>query len=1049
MAAPEAEVQLYDEPPGGFKKRRTPGACDACKQRKIRCDSAKMPGNICSNCKAFNSECTHSSSSKKKTAFVNITAAPPELTQLNQPNISNATNNFTFARNQISTILDAPSYQVPVNDNTFLHRTLTEIAAYARSLEKALSQAGPRTSSSRTTPELLPNPSPHSSPSSNPYVNSTSLYPTDPTALYSEPVYRTSTDNTDATPLEDNLADGIKNIELKESVHSFFGNSSQLALMKTVLKIKEEYDDDNVGLRSAEKGTANAQRTSVGVDSNGNIVMQLPDVQETHFEGKKRAAFWNIYPWQCPPPQSPLPKLSFPPHSLLMSLIDLFFVHRNLLFPLLHRPTFQRDLDSCLHERDRSFGELVLSVCALGARFSSDERIFDDDAPMDSEERGHSAGWKYINQIDILQMQETNPSNALYKVQTICSLVVFLSSTSSPGPIWILLSIGVRHAQAVGAHRRTFLGTKPSVQQELWKRAYWALINLDSFTSIFLGRPKATDPAEYDLDLPIECDEEFWEHPDPEQAFKQPLGQTSLSAYWRTFLKLIDILAFAQKNIYAVKKPPEVWGSSDLWGSSWDARVVSELDSALNQWVDNIPDHLRWDPHMQNLVFFEQSCALYCTYYFVQIHVHRPFIRPERPLTSIEQRRHYSGMSYSSLGVCANAARSCLHVLDLHSKRKNFHSPQYLSASSSVTSEPRSIPTQMSNSAVILFNSAIMILLNLWSGKRLGLATDMKREMEDVQLSVRILKGYEKRYQNAGRMCDIINELISVMGPSNAGSPSRKHDRDEDREKYRDRVQKPRTHNVDGATTDAYGFHPHYNSNISNYESQSSLFHEQLQSAQVQYPESNSSTVFSSALPSSSCSSQHHSSSYLEIPSSSSTRTAESFNQAMAIESMMELPLHTEDLGRLPVLLGSDHHWDDQSINSPDINTYAGPAQDSRLGLTNELNVNSAYCFAYADLDSATGGATLNSSASSVVPPEAWDFGETAGYQDHTVLAGFVDGNPPTQNQRFEDQNVKALPAQNPFTNMFNATPARDGWFDWGMYLSNVDDLLRSAGPGQ
>ncbi|KAJ3859348.1 fungal-specific transcription factor domain-containing protein [Lentinula novae-zelandiae] len=485
--------------------------------------------------------------------------------------------------------------------------------------------------------------------------------------------------------------------------------------------------------------------------------MQLADVQETHFEGKKRAAFWNIYPvcsslilnpsnlttvlqWQCPPPQSPLPKLSFPPHGLLMSLIDLFFVHRNPLFPLLHRPTFQRDLDSCLHERDRGFGELVLSVCALGARFSSDERIFDDDAPLNSEERGHSAGWKYINQIDILQMQETTPSNALYK-----SLVVFLSSTSSPGPIWILLSIGVRHAQAVGAHRRTFLGTKPSVQQELWKRAYWALINLDSFTSIFLGRPKATDPAEYDLDLPIECDEEFWEHPDPEQAFKQPLGQTSLSAYWRTFLKLIDILAFAQKNIYAVKKPPEVWGSSDLWGSSWDARVVSELDSALNQWVDNIPHHLRWDPHMQNLIFFEQSCALYCTYYFVQIHVHRP-------LTSIEQRQHYSGMSYSSLGVCANAARSCLHVLDLHSKRQDFHSPQYLSASLSVTSEPRLIPTQMSNSAVILFNSAIMILLNLWSGKRLGLATDMKREMEDVQLSVRILKGYEKRYQNAGRM---------------------------------------------------------------------------------------------------------------------------------------------------------------------------------------------------------------------------------------------------------------------------------------------------------
>lgn len=222
-----------------------------------------------------------------------------------------------------------------------------------------------------------------------------------------------------------------------------------------------------------------------------------------------------------------------------------------------------------------------------------------------------------------------------------------------------------------------------------------------------------------------------------------------------------------------------------------------------------------------------------------------------------------------------------------------------------------------------------------------------------------------------------------MMGPSNAGSPSRKHDRDEDTEKYKDRVQKTRTHNVvDGATDpNAYDFHPH--SSIPVYKSQSSLFHEQLGSARL-YPTLNSSTVFSSALPPSSYSSQHHTSSYLEIPSSSFTQTAESFNHAMAIQKIMELPLHTEDLGRLPVLLGSDHHWDNQSVNSPDINTYAEPAQDSRLG----LNEHNAYGFAYADLDSATGGATLNSSASSVVPPEAWDFGGTADHQDHTGLVG-------------------------------------------------------------
>ncbi|KAJ3720335.1 fungal-specific transcription factor domain-containing protein, partial [Lentinula raphanica] len=513
--------------------------------------------------------------------------------------------------------------------------------------------------------------------------------------------------NTESDPaaVEVNLADGIENLELKQSDDSFFGKSSQLSLMKTALKVKSEYDGD----------------TSRPADAT-NIYRQVP----------RKHTLWQR------PILTPQPSLIFPPPVLLSSLVDLYFAHRNMFMPLLHRPTFLQDLASRLHERERAFGELVLSVCALGARFSSDERVFADKSPLMTL----CPGWKYINQIGSLQEAS---EYALYKVQTICNVIVFLSSTSSPAPIWSLLSIGVRHAQAVGAHRRAFLGPKPSIKQELWQRAYWILVNLDSFTSAFLGRPKATDPAEYDLDLPLECDDEFWEHPDPEQAFKQPLGRPSMMEYWRAHLKSIDILAFAQKNIYAVKKPHGIWGSSSRHVPSWDAKVVAELDAALNQWVDNIPDHLRWDPHREDLVFFEQSCSLYCTYYFVQIHAHRPFIRPE--LLRTDGSRHYSGMSYSSLGVCANAARSCLHVLDLHSRRIDFYSLQPSPGSSSstpTTTTSRSVPSQIVNSPVVLFNSIIMILLNLWSGKRLELATDFKREMEDVHLSLRILKSYER-----------------------------------------------------------------------------------------------------------------------------------------------------------------------------------------------------------------------------------------------------------------------------------------------------------------
>jgi hypothetical protein len=54
-------------------------------------------------------------------------------------------------------------------------------------------------------------------------------------------------------------------------------------------------------------------------------------------------------------------------------------------------------------------------------------------------------------------------------------------------------------------------------------------------------------------------------------------------------------------------------------------------------------------------VFVNQSALLYSSYYSLQITVHRPFIpMPRKP----------SPLSFPSLAICTNAARSCIHVLD-------------------------------------------------------------------------------------------------------------------------------------------------------------------------------------------------------------------------------------------------------------------------------------------------------------------------------------------------------------------------------------------------
>ena len=117
----------------------------------------------------------------------------------------------------------------------------------------------------------------------------------------------------------------------------------------------------------------------------------------------------------------------------------------------------------------------------------------------------------------------------------------------------------------------------------------------------------------FDLDLPLEVDDEYWEHPDPTQAFKQPAGVPCNISSFNSFLKLNQILAFALRTI--VRSWAFLWGRTNLSfsfqysinkskillgfvGPQWEQHIVAELDSALNKWIDTVPDHCESRPNV-------------------------------------------------------------------------------------------------------------------------------------------------------------------------------------------------------------------------------------------------------------------------------------------------------------------------------------------------------------------------------------------------------------------------------------------------------------------
>ncbi|KAG7443383.1 uncharacterized protein BT62DRAFT_1078462 [Guyanagaster necrorhizus] len=436
---------------------------------------------------------------------------------------------------------------------------------------------------------------------------------------------------------------------------------------------------------------------------------------------------------------------TFPPDDLLWSLVDIYFQRINILVPLLHRPTFERLIGEKHHTQDHMFGSLLLLVCAVSSRYSDDPRVL-----IEGEESKQSSGWKWVHQVmDTRNCKPLVGAPSLYDLQVLCLFAEFLEGSSVPHLAWTVVGVGIRLAQDTGSHRRKANNPPNTVEAEMWRRTFWSLIYMDRVISSLTGRSVALYDEEIDVDLPTECDDEYWEASDPAQAFKQPAGKPSVIAYFNCCLRLSQLLTFCLRTIYSVKRSRALLGFLD---PNWEYQVVADLDSALNKWIDSIPPHLRWDPNRVNLVHFNQSASLYMYYYHLQKLIHRPFITKPQD----------SKFRFPSLAICTNAARASSHVADLQRRRAGV----------------------VADNALLAFDAGIILLFNIWGGKRTGLSLDPYKEMDDVHKCMKVLQSLDSRWHFAGKLWDILYELAFVgdLPLPNTPSPSNKRERDEDEE---------------------------------------------------------------------------------------------------------------------------------------------------------------------------------------------------------------------------------------------------------------------------
>ncbi|KAI0774799.1 fungal-specific transcription factor domain-containing protein [Trametes elegans] len=472
--------------------------------------------------------------------------------------------------------------------------------------------------------------------------------------------------------MPEHLIEGMLNLSIRPSNIRFHGESSGLVFLRSALGMKQVY-----GGGERDKPLQDVLRNSRAV----------PDSV-------------SIY-WEAPVYERPFPPDVFPSPDLMTALIELYFTHVNAFTPLLHRPSFEHAVSDKLHLRSQGFGSVLLLVCACASRFTDDPRAY-----INPTEH-HSAGWRWYLEAEGVHKSTIAPAE-LYDLQKAVLMAQFLQNSTGPHTSWTVIGLGLRKAVEAGVHRRRVY-KELTPEDELWRRAFWALVTMDWINGHGLGRPCSIRDEDMDTNLPTECDDEYWTAADPNDAFKQPLGKPSKVTAFNLLVRLVQIIAYASRTIFSANPPRS---KTELRGQDWEQRIVAELDSALNRWAASIPDHLRWDPKREDPLWLAQSAMLYAGYYQTQITVHRPFILSKRDRI----------FPFPSIIICANAARSCIRVLRQYFERTG--TPGYQNAGA-------------------LFAASTILMINIWAEKRAGKENNAVKDLADVRSTLDMLLAAE------------------------------------------------------------------------------------------------------------------------------------------------------------------------------------------------------------------------------------------------------------------------------------------------------------------
>jgi hypothetical protein len=263
-----------------------------------------------------------------------------------------------------------------------------------------------------------------------------------------------------------------------------------------------------------------------------------------------------------------------PNRGLAKVLVDLYILKVQPMYPALHEPTLEADIEAVYND-DMESSPYQNFVARMVISISLQK--------MDTQYAGLADSF-YLAALKYLEPC-VRPMD-LRTLQCFALMAEYSLLTPTRTAIYYVVGIAVRLAQALGLHEEKTItrGTNGEradpLEIDMRRRLYWCIIVMDFGLAHALGRPSilATDQEHFDVEWFETCEDRYITRDGIDPAATPTLKKWVTIHFFKMRLLQLEI----RRKLYRSKQP-EPRDDSDPWFQQMDAKLIVWRDSSPNK----------------------------------------------------------------------------------------------------------------------------------------------------------------------------------------------------------------------------------------------------------------------------------------------------------------------------------------------------------------------------------------------------------------------------------------------------------------------------------